>query len=116
MSTTNAMTTDIDAIRDRLLRASGYGTDWTYQDDDANRTWVVSYATDNPLAGLVATVPDYGEHLADLIAHAPADLAALLAENAALKAKLNRLATVRAYRNEDGRHFVFCDDVHEATR
>jgi MoxR-like ATPase len=108
-------TTDTDAIRERLALISGYGTDWSYE-DDASRTWTVSYTTDNPQAGLIATVPDYGEALADLIAHAPADLTALLAENAALKAKLNRLATVRAYRNEDGRHFVFCDDVHEATR
>jgi hypothetical protein len=86
--TTNA---DTAAIRERLALVSGYGTDWSYEDDDASRTWVVSYATDNPLAGLVATVPDYGEHLADLIAHAPADLAALLDEVDRLRGVLDSI-------------------------
>lgn len=82
---------DTDAIRDRLLRASGYGTDWSYEDDDANRTWVVGYATTNPQAGLIATVPDYGEQIADLIAHAPADLTALLAEVDRLRGVLDSI-------------------------
>lgn len=75
----NPWTADLEAIRERLALIDGYTTPWDYQDDDENHTWVIGYTTDNPKAGLVATVPDYGEHLADLIANAPTDLKALLA-------------------------------------
>lgn len=82
---------DTNAIRERLALVSGYGTDWSYEDDDANRTWVVGYATTNPQAGLIATVPDYGEQIANLIAHAPADLTALLAEVDRLRGVLDSI-------------------------
>lgn len=82
MSTT---TTDLDAIRTRLALAAHFGTDWTY--DDHGDGWTVSYATDHPQTGLMATVPDYGEAAADLIANAPRDLTALLAVIDHLKEK-----------------------------
>lgn len=101
MSAENAMTTDIDAIRERLALVSGYGTDWSYEDDDENRTWVVGYATTNPQAGLIATVPDYGEQIADLIANAPRDLAALLAVIDHLKEKHAEALALAMRRGEE---------------
>lgn len=68
---------DIEAIRRRVPDV--YPAPWTVTsgtDDD----WYVAYATSNPLAGLVATVPDYGINLADFIAHAREDIPALIAE------------------------------------
>jgi hypothetical protein len=72
---------DLDAIRARV--PTHYDAPWRVEyleasADDADR-WLVGYATDNPLAGLVAAVPDYGEDLAEFIAHARTDVPALLA-------------------------------------
>ncbi|MEU0236815.1 hypothetical protein ABZ234_03925 [Nocardiopsis sp. NPDC006198] len=89
MSTKSAMTTDTDAIRERLALVAHFGTDWSY--DDSDDGWTVSYATDHPQAGHLATVADYGEHVADLIAHAPRDLAALLAEVDRLRGVLDSI-------------------------
>ncbi|MGW0904929.1 hypothetical protein [Streptomyces sp. NPDC002853] len=76
-------------IRNRI--PSVYDGPWDYQWDDSEGArysgWVISYPTDNPLAGLVAEVPDYGEQLADFIAHARTDVPALLAELAAVRAE-----------------------------
>lgn len=89
MSTTNAMTTDLDAIRTRLALTAHFGTDWTY--DDHGDGWTVSYETDRPQAGHLATVADYAEAVADLFAHAPRDLTALLDEVDRLRAELLRV-------------------------
>jgi hypothetical protein len=61
----------------------GYDSPWTVSpetDADGALVWHVSYATDNPHAGHVAEVPDYGEVLAEFIAAARSDIPALLAE------------------------------------
>lgn len=63
----------------------------SWADGDGENTpdrWVVSYPTDNPLAGLVAEVADYGAELADFIAHARTDVPWLVAELAEALAKL----------------------------
>lgn len=86
MSTTNA---DLDAIRTRLALTAHFGTDWTY--DDRGDGWTVSYETDHPQAGHLATIPDYAEAVADLFAHAPADITALLDEVDRLRAELLRV-------------------------
>lgn len=57
-----------------------YGPPWTVHPDMEDDTWHVMYATDHPLAGLVAVVPDYGAHLAEFIATARAAVPELLAE------------------------------------
>lgn len=70
---------DLDAIRRRVPNV--YAGPWTVQTGDhGDDNWYVNYATNNPLAGLVATVPDYGANLAEFIAHAREDVPALLAE------------------------------------
>lgn len=86
-------------IRDRIPAV--YDGPWDYEWDDSEGArysgWVISYPTDNPLAGLVAEVPDYGEQIAEFIAHARTDVPALLAEVERQRAEL---ATVRAERDE----------------
>jgi hypothetical protein len=77
---------DLDAIARRV--PTHYDAPWRVEyleasADNAER-WLVGYATDNPLAGLVAAVPDYGEDLAEFIAHARTDVPVLLAEVARL--------------------------------
>ena len=89
MSNTNATTTDLDAIRTRLTHAVHFGIDWTY--DDRGDGWTVSYPTDQPQAGHLATIPDYAEAVADLFAHAPRDLTVLLAEVDRLRDELRRV-------------------------
>lgn len=56
---------------------------------------------DTPGAGLAATVPDYGEHIADLFANAPKDVAALLAVVHHLKEKHAGVQTLSMRRGEE---------------
>lgn len=68
-------------IADRIPH--GYPGPWTVtpaKNGDGGLDWLIGYPTDNPDAGLVATVPDYGEGLAEFIAHARQDVVDLLAE------------------------------------
>ena len=65
-----------------------YSPPWTVHPDMDDDVWRVMYATDNPLAGLVAEVPDYGAHLAEFIATARAAVPELLAEVDRLRARL----------------------------
>lgn len=83
------MSADLDAIRTRLTVTEHFGIDWTY--DDHGDGWTVSYKTDHPQAGHLATIPDYAEAVADLFAHAPRDLTALLDEVDRLRAELLRM-------------------------
>lgn len=69
----------------------GYDPPWYFQPAENGRDWVVGYSTDNPLAGLVATVPDYGMYLAEFIAVARTAVPELLAEVARLRAEVERL-------------------------
>jgi len=69
---------DLDAIRHRV--PLGHEGPWYVEFDEETGRWSVGYPSDNPLAGLIATVPDYGHHLAEFIAHARQDVPALLAE------------------------------------
>ncbi|MGW0993506.1 hypothetical protein ACWD5V_09385 [Streptomyces sp. NPDC002523] len=57
-----------------------YEPPWSVHPDMEDDTWHVMYATDHPLAGLVAVVPDYGAHLAEFIATARAAVPELLDE------------------------------------
>lgn len=69
--------------REQEIRESiptAYGPPWTVHPDMEDGTWRVQYATDHPLAGLVAEVPDYGAHLAEFIATARAAVPELLDE------------------------------------
>lgn len=75
-----------------------YGPPWTVDPDMEDGTWRVLYATDHPLAGLVAQVPDYGSHLAEFIAIARAAVPELLDEIERLREELDqadREATLR---------------------
>ncbi len=101
MSTINAMTVDLEAIRERLAMAAHFGTNWDYGDDPVNYEWTVSYATDNPKAGLIAPIPDYGEPIAELIAHAPRDLTDLLAVVDHLMAKHAEVQALSMRRGEE---------------
>lgn len=71
MSTKNAMTTDLDAIRERLNAAVHLGSQLTDSGD-----WAASYAAS--LRALWSTSHLNGLDI-DLLAHAPTDIAALLA-------------------------------------
>jgi len=84
MTTTDTTALDLDAIR-RTIPAV-YDGPWYVQLDDDGR-WKVGYPTDNPKAGRVATVPDYGEQLAEFIAAARTAVPALLAEVERLRAQ-----------------------------
>src|SRR5690554_8144250 len=66
VSTTNS---DLDAIRTRLALTVHFGTDWTY--DDRGDGWTLSYETDHPQAGHLATIPDYPEAVTDPLVHPP---------------------------------------------
>lgn len=113
-----------------------YGPPWTARPNWNDDTWTVRYATENPLAGLVATVPDYGENLADFIATARTAVPELLAEverlrarvdeverkyifdtadlkreRDALKDRLHQAALTKVWTNEDGKKFVFVEDI-----
>ncbi|MFF9097590.1 hypothetical protein ACF1AX_31265 [Streptomyces sp. NPDC014802] len=77
------MTEPLSPEREQEIRESiptVYGPPWTVHPDWDDGTWRVMYATDHPLAGLVAVVPDYGSHLAEFIATARAAVPELLAE------------------------------------
>jgi hypothetical protein len=90
---------DLDAIRRRVPDV--YTGPWTVQTGDpGDDNWYVAYATDNPLAGLVATVPDYGANLAEFIAHAREDVPALIAEVERLRTALAAVESLT--RNTDG--------------
>ncbi|MEV4033424.1 hypothetical protein [Streptomyces umbrinus] len=78
-------------IRDSIPTV--YGPPWTVHPNMEDSTWHVMYATDHPLAGLVAVVPDYGAHLAEFIAAARAAIPELLAEVDRLRDKLIKAAT-----------------------
>lgn len=76
-------TSPLTAEREQEIRESiptVYRAPWIVHEDMDNDVWRVMYATDNPLAGLVAEVPDYGGHLAEFIAEARSAVPELLAE------------------------------------
>lgn len=67
-----------------------YGAPWTTEpgtDEHGHLVWHVRYATDNPDAGLVATLPDYAEHLAEFTAAARTNVPRLLREVKRLRAE-----------------------------
>lgn len=68
---------DLAAIRS-TIPASYPGPWYVHLDDDGQ--WLVGYLTSNPLGGLVAAVPDYGQQFAAFIAAARTNIPALLAE------------------------------------
>lgn len=85
------MTEPLSPEREQEIRESiptVYGPPWTVHPDWEDGTWRVMYATDHPLAGLVAVVPDYGSHLAEFIATARAAVPELLAEIERLRGEL----------------------------
>jgi hypothetical protein len=88
---------DLTAIAGRV--PEWYAAPWTY--DFEGDQWWVGYATDNPLAGLIATVPDYGERLAEFIAHAREDIPALLAEVQRLTAELAAMTELHDQKHRD---------------
>lgn len=65
---------DLDAIKARANRVAVYAAPWTVHYVSASDRYMVLYATDDPNAGLVATVPDYGMELAEFIAAARTDV------------------------------------------
>lgn len=79
-------TTDIDAIR-ALVPMRSYEGPW-YVELDEDGWWLVGYPTNNPLAGLIAKVPDYGDLLARFIAATRTAVPALLAEVDRLRTRL----------------------------
>jgi hypothetical protein len=82
--TTAPLTTEREQeIRDSIPTV--YTAPWTVEPMEDN-TWRVMYATDHPLAGLVAEVPDYGAQLAEFIAEARTAVPELLAEIDRLRA------------------------------
>lgn len=86
---------EIQALADALPDAP-----WRVEesmDGTVLRGWLVGYATDNPDAGLVAEVPDYGYHIAQWIAAARTAVPELVAEVRALRAEVEAL---RARRSE----------------
>ncbi|MGI5155772.1 hypothetical protein [Microbispora sp. CA-102843] len=84
------------------IRASipaSYPPPWrveTADDGFGYSCWNVLYATDNPIAGLIATVPDYGSELALFIARARQDVPALLAEIERLHQAETETAAIRS--------------------
>ena len=79
------MTAELDLAAIEARMPAVYDGPWYVQPADDGR-WLVGYPTDNPKAGLIATVPDYGEHLAEFIAAARTDVPALVAEVRRLRA------------------------------
>lgn len=119
------MTIDLDAIRRRI--PFHYAAPWRVEQNgdwhkqDRNGSWLVGYNTDNPLAGLVATVPDYGYDLAEFITHAREDVPELLAEVERLRAIV--ASVVALTKDTDGNDLdqdsdlpvgVFMQALHEA--
>ncbi|MEW2250421.1 hypothetical protein AB0907_24140 [Streptomyces sp. NPDC006975] len=85
------MTEPLSPEREQEIRESiptVYRAPWTVHPDWEDDTWRVMYATDHPLAGLVAVVPDYGSHLAEFIATARTAVPELLDEIDRLRALL----------------------------
>ena len=88
------MAADTDRLAEIETRIPAlYKGPWSvsWADGDGENTpdrWVVSYPTDNPLAGLVAEVADYGAELADFIAHARTDMPWLVTELRTARAEL----------------------------
>jgi hypothetical protein len=79
---------------------AGYSAPWTVDpidEDGVLRGWAVGYCRDGvapelrELCGLVATVPDYGERLAEFIAQARTAVPELVAEVKRLTAVVDRL-------------------------
>ncbi|MFE9382320.1 hypothetical protein ACFYMO_03650 [Streptomyces sp. NPDC007025] len=64
-----------------------YRGPWVYRPSDEGDWWV-EYPSDNPQAGHVATVPDYGENLAFFIAKARTAVPELIDEVMRLQAEL----------------------------
>ncbi|MFI1767496.1 hypothetical protein ACH41H_36365 [Streptomyces sp. NPDC020800] len=88
------MTEPLSPEREQEIRESiptVYGPPWTLEPDMEDGTWLVMYATDHPLAGLVAVIPDYGAHLAEFIATARAAVPELLDEIERLRAVLGHI-------------------------
>ncbi|MFC7330791.1 hypothetical protein [Marinactinospora rubrisoli] len=87
-------TAQLDAIRERLTAVSNL-PNWEIDPDPSDSgEWVVTYRDDGD-TGLVATVPDHGYAVAELIADAPAGIAALLAEVDELTDRAARLQRER---------------------
>ncbi|MCP3820125.1 hypothetical protein NLX86_19090 [Streptomyces sp. A3M-1-3] len=73
----------------------------SWADGDGEHTperWVISYPTDNPLAGLVAEVADYGAELAEFIARAREDVPWLIEQLRKRNAEIAELRTKLAIR------------------
>ncbi|MET8624569.1 hypothetical protein ABZW30_12565 [Kitasatospora sp. NPDC004669] len=75
---------DLDAIQASI--PTHYPAPWTAELND-DGSWNVVYPSDNPLAGHVAHVPDYGAHLAEFIAAARQNVPALVARVRQLEAE-----------------------------
>ena len=109
---TSSAPLDLDAIRRRIPTCLA---PWYVEYDEPAGKWLIGYPTANPLAGLIATVPDYGEQLAEFIAHARTDVPALVEQVAALAAELERVrAVVERIRDchDDGREGVCCGQAY----
>jgi hypothetical protein len=70
MTPQQTLTAAATKVRETSQGVSHYPTPWYAEpSDDECDQWQVLYPTDNPLAGLIATTPDYGRvWLADWIA------------------------------------------------
>ena len=80
------------AIRQRFEGIAHYPGPWdVVPNDDGSGNWLIGYPTENPLAGLIATVPDYGEAIAEFLAAAREDVPALLDDNARLRERVAEL-------------------------
>lgn len=98
---------DLEEIRASI--PAEYEAPWTVQpgvDHEGHLVWHVLYDTTNPDAGLVATLPDYAEGLAEFIAHARTVVPHLLSR---LRAAETALATLRAMPIEERRYVVVTD-------
>lgn len=96
-----------------------YPAPWETHHEMVDGYWLIGYATDNPLAGLVAKVPDYGFYLAEFIAAARAAVPELLAEVdrlskrvAELEAALPSRSASTPLRVEQHLARVLDEDVH----
>ncbi|RCV51195.1 hypothetical protein [Marinitenerispora sediminis] len=77
-------TARLNEIRERLNNVSHLPSWEIAPDLSDSGEWVIRYRDADGETGLVATVPDHGYAIAELVADAPADIAALLAEVDAL--------------------------------
>lgn len=89
-----------------------YTAPWTVHPGDDGE-WLVGYATTNPLAGLVATVPDYGMYLAEFIATARTAIPELLAEVTRLRTELADTAMMRDFSQRSAEHIAAKRDLAE---